>query len=124
MNAQLTQKTTDVELAKYKAAGELFGRIHKMLGFGELSMFTGPESLQMFTYRWTFKANGELHCSQEVVNVLQLVVNDQSIESRSGGIVNKWKHYHRTIGESDGLQTIQGSERRDRAEHEAAPTVS
>ena len=112
----------------YAVAGELFGYLREACRFGDLDMSTttfGPgESPKAFVYRLDFEVMNKRCGLQEAVPFFEL--KQARIQSLAEHIIYKWTGKHDRLMEEikHGLQTIQGSEGRDRAEHEAAPAVS
>ena len=83
---------------EYQIAGEIFGRLRKALGFGELLMFTrtcDAVSLpQTVAYRWEFKIGKRRYFSQEDIPFIKLGTL-RSTEAFSQSLAEKWKYEHR-----------------------------
>ena len=112
----------------YPVAGELFGYLREACKFGELDMSTTTfglgESPRAFVYRLGVKVGNERYGMKEAVPFFEL--KSDRIQAVAERIIYKWTGKHERLIEElkDGLQTIQGSEGRHRAESKATPAVS
>ena len=79
--AMMTQKC-------FAIAGELYGHLQDLLGFGDLVMFA-PDK-RMVSYRWTFKAQGKRYGIEETISFCELE-QMHSVEDFAKYLSGKWK---------------------------------
>ena len=78
------------EFERWRNAGELFGRVKKGLGFGDVALYEDDSGLGDFRLQWWFNAKGQRYSAAYTVLDEELA-SVMSIDLIAANIVSKWK---------------------------------
>lgn len=96
MNGIEQTEITAEEIADYRLAGEVFGRLELALKFGYLTMHKHNYG---FVFRFRFKAKGNSYSAEWIVHPLEIRMNKYSVQDLVDQNVNRWKADFRRVSE-------------------------
>lgn len=76
---------------RWRNAGELWGRVRKGLGFGDVALYQDDSGLGSFRIQWWFNAKGERYSAAYTVTD-EALSQTLSIELIADDIIRRWKH--------------------------------
>lgn len=77
----------DDHYAAHRMAGELFGRLHAALGFGELSMHLNGKG---FVFSWSFDVKGQRFGGQWIIDRYDMRYS-RGLPARAEAMAEQWK---------------------------------
>jgi len=89
---------SDDGYAMFKLAGEMYGRLHDALGFGDLTMWFDGSG---FTFRWGFRAKNQHYGTMYRVTFIDFKMH-RDISVLTDQVSGDWKKKHRRVVEEHG----------------------